>query len=276
MAAPVPRGPLAVRWLDRRVEEPRAGALLSAVVEVENAGLATWRPGRGIEGVFLSYHWLDDRGNAIVWDGLRTPLPRPVAPGERLRASVAVRAPTPPGRYVLALDLLDEGRTWFADVGNAAQGLELEVRPRIGRALAVRGGDPAALAAQEEPLVDEGAAEAVAFLGDGCTPPPQWSRLVLDAHQEGYAVVAGSIDARGGPLRRQRRELRPWAPGGGRVPGFAHPLLCPSVVRGVEVEWLEPVARLPAARALDGEPWLYDGRIELVLRGRPRAGRPAA
>jgi hypothetical protein len=40
-------------------------------------------------------------------------------------------------------------------------------------------------------------------------------------------------------------------------------------VTGVEPAWIDPVAGLPAARAPDGEPWLYDGRIVVsVRRGR--------
>jgi hypothetical protein len=260
-------GPLVARWVSWDVPPLRAGALEAAVVEVENAGLATWRPGPDdLSGVNLSYHWLDERGNALFWDGLRTALERAVAPGDRLRMTMQVRAPIPPGPYRLMLDLVDEGRTWFADVGSPALVLDAEVGPRIGRALAVRGGDPDALAVQEEELVTEERAEAVAFLADGCAPAPDWSRRVLDAHQEGYAVVAGSIDARGGPLRLRPRELAPWAPGPGRVPGFPHPLLCPAIVRGVDVEWLEPVVGLPAARPLADEPWLYDGRIAMRAR----------
>jgi hypothetical protein len=45
-------------------------------VELENAGDTPWRDDR----FTVSYHWLDELGNAIVWDGLRTPLPAPVAP----------------------------------------------------------------------------------------------------------------------------------------------------------------------------------------------------
>jgi hypothetical protein len=268
---PVVAGPLVARWLSCEIEPLRAGAFGSAVVEVENAGSATWRPGP-VTGVNLGYHWLDDRGNPIVWDGERTILEGPVAPGERLRTTVWIRAPIPPGRYRLALDLVDERRLWFAEVGSPVHELEVEVGPRIARALAVLGGDPAALAAQEEPLVDGDEAEAVAFLADGCAPARDWSRRVLDAHQEGYAVVGGSIDA-SRVLGRRPRELAPWVPGPGRVPGFPHPLLCPSLVRGVDVEWGEPIAGLPAARPLGGEPWLYDGRIVITVRR--RAGRRA-
>ena len=53
------------------LDEPRAGALGGARVEIENAGTATWR-----DGISCSYHWLDGLDNPIVWDGIRTPLPR--------------------------------------------------------------------------------------------------------------------------------------------------------------------------------------------------------
>jgi hypothetical protein len=262
MPSPVPAGPLAVRWHELRLGEVRAGAVAVADVEVENAGSATWRSAGG-GGVLLSYHWLDSFGNAIVWDGIRTPFPRPVAPGERARVEVRLRGPMPPGPYRLALDLVDEGRVWFEEVGNALLERDVDVAPRIERALAARGGDPAALAAQEEPLVEEADAAAVAHLGPGCAPAPDWSRRVLDAHQEGFAAVGGAADPAGGFLARRRlaKALAPWAPGPGRVPGFAHPLLCPSLVRDVEAAWAEPIHGLPALRPPDDELWVHDGRI---------------
>jgi hypothetical protein len=135
----VPKGPLAVRWLGLELPEIRAGAATSAHVELENAGTTTWRS-LGEAGVRLAYHWLDERGNPIVWDGIRTALDRPVAPGEQLHATVVIRGPIPPGRYRLAVDLVDEGRTWFAEVGNAPLETACVVEPRIARALAARGG----------------------------------------------------------------------------------------------------------------------------------------
>jgi hypothetical protein len=260
--------PLVVRWLGVDLGRVRAGAPATATVGLENAGAATWRPGESRrDGIKLSYHWLDDRGNAIVWDGVRTELGRPVAPGEQLRVDVAIRGAMPPGRYRLALDLVDEGRFWLAEIGNDALEVAVDVAPRIDRRLAARGGDRAALAAQEEPLVDEHEAEAVAYLADGVRPERDWSRRVLDAHQEGFAAVGGSIDVDSGLLRRRPKALQPWSPGTGRLPGFAHPLLCPSVVRGVEPAWTEPVADLPALVPPADEPWLYDGRIAVRVDG---------
>jgi hypothetical protein len=55
------------------------------------------------------------------------------------------------------------------------------------------------------------------------------------------------------------------------VPGFDRPLLCPSVVQGVDPDWAEPVHGLPAVEPDRGypfrrEPWLFDARIVSSLR----------
>jgi hypothetical protein len=264
----VPKGPLAVRWLACEVGTVKAGAHGHARVALENGGLLGWTSPR----VRIAYHWLDELGNPIHWDGLHTHLPHAVGPGAQLEATLDLRGPIPPGRYRIAFDLVDEGTCWFSEVGNLAPELEVTVLPRIERSLAAVGGDAEtakALAAQEEPLVDESAAEAIAHLAPGCVPAPDWSRRVLDAHQEGYGIVGGSIAAKTGLRRKAPPELEAWAPGGGRVPTFSQPLLCPSVVRGVEPTWTGRIAELPAALLPSGhdpEPWLYDGRVALELR----------
>jgi len=267
---PVPSGPLAVRWLAYDPGRPRAGALGTARLAFENAGTVPWPP-TGDRRVCLGYHWLDELGNPIVWDGLWTALPREVAPGERIEADLTVRGPHPPGPYRLSFDLVAEDRYWFSELGNAPLEREVPVAPRLARrALAVRGGDPGP---QEEPLVAEDEAEAVAYLAPGVTAAPDWSRRILDAHQEGYAAVGGSVAVESGFLRRPARPaLAPYAPGGGRNPAFEHPLLCPSVVREVEPRWADPVEGLPALEPPPDEPWLYDGRITVRLRSGRRPG----
>jgi hypothetical protein len=249
----VPAGPLAVRWLAYELPPLRAGARHSCRIALANAGSAPWRD------LKLAYHWLDDRGNPIVWDGLRTELDT-AAPGRELEAELTVQAPIPPGRYRLAFDLVLEGRYWLTELGNAQLELDVDVAPRIGRALAVEG---ATVTGQEEPLVSVEEAEAIAYLAPGCEPAPDWSRRILDAHQEGYAVVGGSID--GG------RTLAPWSETSGRNPAFSHPLLCPSLVIGAAGRWLDQVEALPAFEPEEGEPSIYDGRAR--LRARPRSGR---
>jgi hypothetical protein len=231
-------GPLVARWLTWSLDEPRAGARGRVRAEVENAGSATWR-----EDVACSYHWLDALGNPIVWDGLRTPLPQAVAPGERIALEAGVRAPMPPGRYRFALDLVAEHRAWFAELGEGGPDEEVDVRPRVeGTAL--------------EDVAD-------VHLPAGWEFAPGSAELALAAHAEGYAVVAGSIEA----PRSLRKALAPWSDDAGRNPGFAHPLLCPSVLRGIEVERVPDIEGLPAFAPPPDEPWIYDGRVVV----RPRA-----
>ena len=264
---PIPVGPLAVRWLGYELAEQRAGVTTAARVLLENAGSAPWRS-RGKEGVQLAYHWLDPLGNPIVWDGKRSAFPNVVRPGERVELASSLAAPRPPGSYRLAFDLVEEFRFWFQEVGSSPLEVAVEVRPRIDeRRLAVRvHGEvepelEAAIAAQEEPVVTEGAV-AVAHLVPGALPCPDWSRLLLDAHAEGYGAVGGAIDAE---ARGDRRELSAWAPGGGRNPRFREPLLLPSLLDGVE-----PGTHLglPSAASGDG---LFEGRA--VVRLRSRSGR---
>jgi hypothetical protein len=284
----VPAGPLAVRWLAYELAPQRAGAVSVCRVEVENAGSVTWRSAGGL-GVHVAYHWLDPRGNPIVWSPAYSPLPVSVAPGERADVPVFIRAPIPYGRYRLALDLVDEGRFWFSEVGNERLELDVAVAPRIERLLSVEVADGAeglvavtraALERQEEPVVAMGNARA--FLAPGCIPAPDWSRRVLDAHQEGWAAVAGSIDVAERGLRRRRAaELEPWRPGFGRAPNWSRPLLCPSLANEVVhvATWMEPLYGLPM---LDTEtfpePWLCDGRIRVAAPATAarRAGRPRA
>src|SRR4051795_11858501 len=129
----VPAGPLGVRWLGHELGALQAGARSTARVELENAGAAQWHD------VALSYHWLDDLGNPIIWDGLRATLPPPApgggasagpplrggrppppARGGRRRATAALplRGWIPPGAYRLALDLVLEHRYWLSEIGN--------------------------------------------------------------------------------------------------------------------------------------------------------------
>jgi len=266
---PVPAGPLAVRWLGYDLPELRAGKAAPARVVLQNDGTATWRSRRE-SGVQLSYHWLDDRGNPIVWDGPRVAFARPVAPGEQVEVDTLLRPPQPPGRYRLAFDLVEESRFWFAEVGSSPLELEVVVAPRIAErrlSVVVRGGeDPettAALAAQEESLV-EADAVACAHLVAGAIPEPDWSRRVLDAHAEGFAAVGGSIETRD-------RSLLAWAPGGGRNPAFSHPLLLPSLLAGLEPGEHQGLPAYEPGSDWEREPTIFDGRIRLRLpRGRRR------
>ncbi len=189
---------------------------------------------------FFFFYWFSYIywGNPILWDGLRTPIE--LAPGARAELQLQLRGPIPPGAYRLAFDLVDEGRLWFAEVGNHAPELEIEVLPR-------------------------NAAGAVDWLPAGAEPAADRAERIRAAHEEGYAAVGGSLALGRGPA-----ELRPYEPGGGRNPAFALPLVCPSLLPGLEPN--DEVAGLPAWRPEGDEPWLYDGRITARLQAGRRGG----
>jgi hypothetical protein len=262
--------PLVPLWRESTLAPQRAGGRTTARVVLENGGGATWRS-RDDDGLQVSYHWLDTHGNAIVWDGARTAFPRPVAPGETVAVDVLLDAPRPPGRYLLRFDLVEEHLFWLSEVGVATHDVEVEVTPLIDErrlTVVVHGGrdarTDAALAAQEEPVVAD-RPTATAHLVAGAEPAPEWSRLVLDAHAEGWAAVGSAIVSVGGRIERRRAShaLAAWTPGG-RNPRLDAPLLLPSLVDG-----LEPGSHrgLPA---YEGE-GLFEGRA--VIRLPTRSGR---
>jgi len=221
----VPAGPLGVRWLAYELEPPQAGAVGKGTVELENAGAEPWR------GLALAYHWLDDLGNPIDWDGLRTPIAR-LEQARRVTVAAQVRAPMPPGRYRLAFDLVLEGRYWLSEIGNEMLTTDVDVGSRDASA-------------------------AVAYLPPEVESAADWHELVRTTHEEGFAAVGGAIESR-------ERALRPYRPGGGRNPSFADPLVCPSLLPPLAPNC--EVAGLPAWRPEGWDPWIYDGRITARLR----------
>jgi SAM-dependent methyltransferase len=70
--------------------------------------------------VHVSYHWYTSpAGELVIFEGLRTRLPRTIEPDETLDIVAAVQPPETPGDYRLAVTLVQEGCRWF-EPANAA------------------------------------------------------------------------------------------------------------------------------------------------------------
>jgi len=91
-------------------------AVFRAEIRLRNR---SWRPwsSAATPPILLSYHWLDRRQLPILWDGERTALPRLIGPGEECTVLLSARTPASPGRYFLAIDLVEEGSAWFSEGG---------------------------------------------------------------------------------------------------------------------------------------------------------------
>jgi SAM-dependent methyltransferase len=104
----------------------KAGTVIDTTVQVTNRSWRVWDSGVQKNAVLLSYHWFDAQGGLAVDDGLRSPLPRPVAPGDSVVVALRIQSPPDPGRYMLAIDLVHEDVTWFSRAGVPA--LRIPVR----------------------------------------------------------------------------------------------------------------------------------------------------
>ncbi len=120
--APLPEGEFRAEL--RAVEVPaRAGvkSRLKIRVAVRNAGQAFWLAReRGLSPFQLSAanHWLDSGGRVVTNDDGRGALPRDLRPGEEAEITFDVNAPRRPGDYLLEIDMLQEGVSWFALKGS--------------------------------------------------------------------------------------------------------------------------------------------------------------
>ena len=129
----LPDSGFAVEFLENTIpNRMSAGKDFSGDVVIRNISKATW-PSRANaknrSNVVLSYRWKDLKGKVIVADGMRTPLPQDLAPGESVRLKMNVAAPARPGRYVINITLVQEGFAWFDEKGGAALSLPVIVAP---------------------------------------------------------------------------------------------------------------------------------------------------
>ena len=77
----------------------------------------------------LAYHWLRADGSPVEWDGLRTLLPRDVAPGETVEVVFEIATPRAAGSYLLEFDAVREQIAWFSARGAATARRAVEIAP---------------------------------------------------------------------------------------------------------------------------------------------------
>ena len=119
------------RWLTRLPDDafaaelsireplPRllTGQQATIQITLKNASKVMW-PARERSGepfqLYVGNHWLDSSGNVVVHDDGRGALPRDLRPGETTTVSFMINAPQRAGDYLLEIDMLQEGVSWFA------------------------------------------------------------------------------------------------------------------------------------------------------------------
>lgn len=66
--------------------------------------------------VSVAYHWKNEDGDMLVFDGMRNPILPKLLPGEERHVELTVQAPPHHGRCVLELTLVQELCFWFEDM----------------------------------------------------------------------------------------------------------------------------------------------------------------
>ena len=116
------------------------GQALHLSVDVTNTGLFEWET-EGSQPVNLGYHiicWDEDTPASLAGvdmsslyylttQGPRTALPYNVAQGETVTLNVSLTAPTAPGHYLIAWDMVQESVTWFNEKGLVPAATALDV-----------------------------------------------------------------------------------------------------------------------------------------------------
>jgi 4-amino-4-deoxy-L-arabinose transferase-like glycosyltransferase len=108
----------------------RAGEQANVRVVVKNTGDSTWLAReRGASPLQLSAgnHWLDAAGDTVSNDDGRAPLLKDLRPGEETELRLVVNAPRRPGDYLLEIDMLQEGVSWFGLKGSRTLRLPVKV-----------------------------------------------------------------------------------------------------------------------------------------------------
>jgi hypothetical protein len=99
----------------------RAGGRATLRVSVKNAGDSAW-PGRAWRSdalqVGVGNHWLDAEEREVTHDDGRAPLASDLRVGESREMELTINAPKEPGEYMLEVDVLQEGVSWFALKGS--------------------------------------------------------------------------------------------------------------------------------------------------------------
>ena len=93
-------------------ERGPAGTAFDARVRLRNRSFRVYSSDDVAHPDLVSYHWLDTDHRSVA-EGTRSRLPRSVLPGETVDVAVRVTTPAETGDYILAVDPVQEGKTWF-------------------------------------------------------------------------------------------------------------------------------------------------------------------
>lgn len=123
--------PLPVRYGQRFVEvdipeTATAGKVSLFTFAVQNTGSFIWKH-QWPDQTQAAGRWIDAEGTVVQQNPLRTPLPRPVLPGEWIVLEIKTRLPEVPGQYSFEPTMVRESVAWFYDQAVPARRVSFNV-----------------------------------------------------------------------------------------------------------------------------------------------------
>ena len=172
---------------------------LQLSVEILNLANTAWSQA-DFGGIRVGNHWLDTDGGMVIQDDGRASLPALMRPAERCRIELEVRAPAHPGKYILELDVVHEGISWFADRGSRTARAPVEVVVTSG-AQAAPGGPRADASGTGEPS-SMALPDYSDIALDALLPAPETATALSDFPMHGIPrdQVARIVTASGGEV----------------------------------------------------------------------------
>jgi SAM-dependent methyltransferase len=100
---------------------------------ITNTGDTRWlqseQPGKGWTRIGAHLYRDGEPRELVEFNWFRAELPKTVPPGSQMTAVLTLPAIATPGRYLVVLDLVVEGMTWFADRGSGVAAVTIDVSP---------------------------------------------------------------------------------------------------------------------------------------------------
>lgn len=130
----VPDKPLVYRadFLEVNIPEMIQDKKFLVPVVVKNIGKTTWKNHKeSFNAVNLSYIWKNKQGDIVLKPEERTPLPKSIKPGQKIKLQAMITSPTNPGEYVLEIDLVKENEFWFSNVNSKPYSHIVNVKKKI-------------------------------------------------------------------------------------------------------------------------------------------------
>lgn len=114
------------QYIPTDVPNAIAGSETEIPVTLGNSGRNTWTK----DQFKLSYHLINNTtGEQVIFDGLRTDLPKDVVKGDSVSVLARFKAPPVAGNYTIQWDIIQEGVTWFSSQGVPTSNKIIAVSP---------------------------------------------------------------------------------------------------------------------------------------------------